>query len=478
MKQTNYSIKKLIDADHTLQAPFSLDLPEQTITIETVLRHLPKKRLTCVANHNGKRVLLKLFYAGLKRHARHAYCDRRGILKLLQAGIATPALLHADISCSQNYSMLTYEYLPQAQTLQSIWEQETNKNQREDYLLHLIELVTKMHQAGIFQADMHFDNVLISQNNWFVIDGSAICGTPGKRLSARKCISNMALLLSHVQRKEAVLINIAIRHYLSLTHHSLEQVLYNRLAHVRNQHERAYVKKLFRSCTDHVFEKTFYSRKGYVRNNAGRAANALMDMPKLETADYLKQGNSSTVYKQQVKGEPFVVKRYNIKSMRHALKRAFQKTRAANTWYYSYYLKLIGLSTPTPILFYEKRLGFIRNEAMVVYPYCAGETLDVVFSKCQNDPDKWQPLARQVIEVFNQLKDVQLCHGDLKATNILINEDKVILLDLDAMRHYRSYTRWQANWRKDCFRFLENFTEQAKIRQYCESLLLQQELLP
>ena len=55
--------------------------------------------------------------------------------------------------------------------------------------------------------------------------------------------------------------------------------------------------------------------------------------------------------------------------------------------------------------------------------------------------------------------DYKISHGDMKATNFIFYEDKLLVLDLDAMKRHSNTKSFQRAIQKDLDRFMKNWRE-------------------
>jgi tRNA A-37 threonylcarbamoyl transferase component Bud32 len=174
----------------------------------------------------------------------------------------------------------------------------------------------------------------------------------------------------------------------------------------------------------------------------------------IENGVILKNGNSSTVSRVQYAGLDLVVKRYNFKSFSHFIRRAFRATRAANSWKYARWLDMLGINTPKPVLFLEQRYGFLRGKSYYVSMYDGGDDLLSRF----NHQMPTENQLKQLSELLSAMHDHKIVHGDMKATNLMINaEDEIALIDLDAMRCVSNVDTFNKLHKKDKKRFLQNW---------------------
>lgn len=175
-------------------------------------------------------------------------------------------------------------------------------------------------------------------------------------------------------------------------------------------------------------------------------------------AQILKAGDTTTVYQVFCAGQKLVVKRYNLKHWRYALKRALLPSRAGKSWRNAQLLQRLGLSTPVPVAWVEDRWGLLRRTSYFIYQHQEGMDAETYFHAKSVG---WQAQAAAVTLLLQRLGQQRLRHGDLKATNILLMPTGPTLLDLDALRVCRLQpARCQA---KDRARWLENWQDEPEL---------------
>lgn len=73
-----------------------------------------------------------------------------------------------------------------------------------------------------------------------------------------------------------------------------------------------------------------------------------------------------TVVRVSVSDLDCIVKRYNLKNLRHALSRCWRPSRAWHSWRAGHLLRHLGIATPEPLAVLEERFGFLRRRAFLV----------------------------------------------------------------------------------------------------------------
>lgn len=176
----------------------------------------------------------------------------------------------------------------------------------------------------------------------------------------------------------------------------------------------------------------------------------------------LKHDGTTTVAAVTQDGRSWVIKRYNTKNRWHAFRRLFQASRALNCWNAASRLREAGIDTPRPVAaLEERRLGLLRGRSYLVCELVRGETLNEVLRR-EGAGDARQRLVAKASEIVRRLGDAGIVHGDLKATNFIVSDNRIYLADLDAARP-ESGRRLAAGLRKDLRRFLKNWEDQPEL---------------
>jgi hypothetical protein len=225
---------------------------------------------------------------------------------------------------------------------------------------------------------------------------------------------------------------------------------------------KRYLRKCFRECTEFsVTERASY-RCFAARTDGVTALAELLERGAFTPGegflqmDAVKKGNSATLVRTD--GDPAVViKRYNIKNFSQAIRRLMRPLpRYRRAWMYGQLLSFLELPTARPLALVEERRRLLPAVAYLVMEDLGDRDLasEIARSGCS------QALADEVAGLFALLRRAGISHGDTKATNFLIHQGRVHLIDLDAMRLGR--VRGRAGSRADGFdrdlaRFLDNW---------------------
>jgi tRNA A-37 threonylcarbamoyl transferase component Bud32 len=452
-------------------APFTVRTESgEEVSLHTVLRALPDQRYSGFAQWRGREVFVKLFVG---RRARiHWHREETGLRALIAAKINTPAILHSG--AAQNGYVLVTERLGNAQTYEQLWQKAPDDHARRELLHALCGVLAQHHTASLRQTDLHWNNFVRVQQEIFSVDGAGIVK---RKVNRGAALDNLALLLAQIYPRFDAFADTAYHHYAGLRGWTSQQSdvkdLRERIAKMRLRRKKEYLEKIFRDCSAFKCDSSFSRFTAYDRDFDTPALREFLANPDSAfSGEVLKKGNTSTVSRMVIDSQKLVVKRYNIKSFWHGLKRALRRTRAEHSWKNGHLLAFYGIATAKPIALIEKRFGFLRSTSYFIAEYIEGPNCRDYLPSAP--PHLQLKIGRKIAALLNALDHLKLRHGDLKATNILIRYETPFLLDLDAMQESAS----AAARRRDRERFMRNWDDLPALRQLFMHELKEPKLSP
>ncbi|NMG30097.1 lipopolysaccharide kinase InaA family protein [Aromatoleum evansii] len=458
-------------AGRTPAVPFRVALGGRSELVTTrLLRVLPGRRVVGDSLLDGRRVLAKLFID--KDSARRAERERRGIAALAAAGIPTPALIAAAALPGGGH-LLTTEFLDGATTLLEHWRPLADRLPGDAdacaLLVPAFRLLGQLHRAGLAHDDLHFGNFLLHDGHLYLIDGDAVTSATAP-LAAKPAARDLAMLIAQLPRTWDGALAPLLAAYRDGGAQSLDDaVLARALRHERAWRLRDYLAKTGRDCTLFRVQRSLHRFEAVVRTEADALAPLLADPDHwVETGHPLKRGNTCTVSLVELGQRRFVIKRYNLKHFGHALSRAWRPTRAWHSWREGHRLALFGIPTPTPLALIEERWGPLRARAWLVTEYCGGPDM---LTQLRADEVPAPAEAASLKTLFATLYRERISHGDLKATNLLWDGNKALLIDLDAVRQHATIGGFHRAWRRDCARFLRNWPADSPLHRWLAAML-------
>lgn len=471
------NLVELSQAGRSPALPLQVELADAagpaTLRLEQLLRVLPGQRYVGLAEWRGRKVLAKLVVGD--NAARHFQRELQGARWLAEQGLNTPALL-ADGLREGEGGWLLFDYLDGAESLWDAWravEQQTPLSDGQQMVLgEALNLIAQLHGKGLWQADLHLDNLLRHGDQLFIIDGGGVrAEVAGQPLSRDKVLENLGVFFAQLSAElEPYTEELLVHYLLANGEHGLPlEALLEQVAKVRRWRWRDYLKKLGRDCSLFSAKVGAFGLR-IVRREDEKSLEPLLNNLDLltEQGHIYKTGGSATVARVELGGRALVSKRYNIKHLAHWLKRFWRPSRAWHSWVEGHRLQLLGISTPRPLAVVERRWCWLRGRAYLITEYCGGQDIIARFQPylAQEGPDLPPESDLLALDrLFAALLRERISHGDFKGHNLLWNEQRACwsLIDLDAMQQYRNARSFAKAYARDRARFLRNWPADSAL---------------
>ncbi|TWC41369.1 lipopolysaccharide kinase (Kdo/WaaP) family protein [Pseudomonas sp. SJZ079] len=476
---------ELSQAGRTPALPLRIELLDAagpaTLTVEKLLRVLPGQRYVGVAEWRGRKVLAKLLVGA--KAARHFQRELTGVRLLADQGLTTPALL-ADGLQEGEGGWLLFDYLEEADSLWQAWRaveaQPLLSEAQQAVLGEALGAIARLHARGLWQADLHLDNLLRHDGLLHVIDGGGVCvATPGQPLPRDKVLENLGVFFAQLPVELESFIEELLVHYLLVNgEHALPlEALLKAVAKVRAWRLRDYLRKVARDCSLFSASIGAFGLRVVRRDAQAELQPLLDDLDQATERGHLyKTGGAATVARVELDGRPLVVKRYNIKNFAHWLKRFWRPSRAWHSWVAGQRLQLLGISTPRPLAVLERRWCWLRGRAYLITEYAAGQDIIARFQPCLDKEGSSSPPEIELAaldRLFAALIRERISHGDFKGHNLFWQNGHWSLIDLDAMRQHHSARGFARAYARDRARFLRNWPADSRLFQLLDKRLPQ-----
>lgn len=428
-----------------------------------LLRNLPGKRIVIRTEREGQPQIAKIFYG--HKHQQQAAREQQGYQLLCASDVRTPQLLE---SCSdaQHYSVLFYEFLDRACDLATLWHASPDPVQQRSVLEKVAATIRQMHDHQVQQADLHLNNFLFSNERLYVIDPGEVTQLG----SAQDKQANVALLIAQFEKlHHAALSELLLPLLLAdVTQGESRSAFDARLEHCWQRRREKFLHKIFRNCSYVLHIADADKRVNCVRSAYDAELAALLDDPDaaISQSRLLKDGNSATVALVERGDRQWVVKRYNIKNAWSGLKRQLVATRARRSWYNAHLLGMIGVRTPQPIAMIEQRRGPFKTTAYYISAYEPGMSLSEALAGRQASAAELAAIR----QLFAAFRLGQVVHGDCKASNFIVSNAGISVLDLDAMTICRNPQRFAREHSQDIRRFKKNWPDNPALQQQIAEL--------
>ncbi len=406
----------------------------------SIARIFPGRRVSGFAVCQGTTVFAKVFYG--KRARRYWQRELEGAVRMARAEVQSPKLLARGAMADGDGFVVFYEALQDGANLS-----DDNPGDVREAVAQL----ARLHNADCIHTDVHLDNFMRVADGVYVVDADGV--RPGAHV-LRQQFPNLGTLLAQrpplcdADISELWTLYSGIRgEYVSKL--GSAELLAEVTAKRRAARVRRYLKKTQRECTEFVHKKSF-KRNWLCDRNHWPRLQRLMLFPEALVGEGtpLKLGNSATVVRVTIDEERYVVKRFNIKSLSHRVRRWF-KRRPRIAWRNGHRLAFLGIATAKPVALLEERFGWFAGTAYLVMPDCGDRDLGQALA---TDPESFSALAPQVVALLKGLQTAGLAHGDLKASNFVLHGDELRLIDFDAVvegDNAGDIQRFLRNWQDD-----------------------------
>ena len=473
-----YRSAELVQLGRHIPTPFLLETHKgdalEKIQVDQILRVVPKKRLIAIAKWRGSVVIAKLFFAPM-HWRRNLSSDIAGIQLLKESNLRTPAILHEAQIADKKGALLVLQYLDDGKTIMECLREAKTKSEKQVWLSKTIRSIAVCHRCGLWQSDIHTDNFLQLNNQIYYLDGGAI-QTIEESSETEIIQRNLSLFLAQftVDNDENIesLLNEYCIENKNLNIQNIREIKI-KVKEARNLRLTKYEKKLFRSTTAHHCIKSSDKFVMYDRRIHSSSLGNFIDDPNnyIKNEKLMKDGNSATVAEFIFGDKNYVIKRYNLKSLWQKSKYLFKLSRAARCWKNALVLDMLGIDTPRPIILVEDRIfGVLRRKAYLVSEKIEAPNLLEYTADEKLEQSDLPTIIRLFRNLFQIMIDYKISHGDMKASNFIFHNDKLIVLDLDGMRRHRSKRSFEKAITKDFDRFLRNWKD-SKYKEHFGNII-------
>ncbi|WP_439820536.1 lipopolysaccharide kinase InaA family protein [Pseudomonas sp. HLG18] len=473
-------LSELKNAGRAPSLPLTVGLADAAgpadLQLLSLLRVLPGQRYVGAGVWRGRPVLAKLLVGS--KAARHFQRELEGVKLLAAQGMTTPLLLADGLKDGEG-GWLLFEFLEGAESLGDAWNKVESlpvlADEQSAVLAEALGAIGQLHGKGLWQEDLHLDNLLRHGGQLYLIDGAGICAeNAGQPLSRQKVLENLGVFFAQLPKSlEPFTEELLVYYLLSNSEHALPlEALQKQIDKVRAWRLKDFLIKVGRECT------LFSVRRGAFGLRSIRREEESAMLPVLEQADALldqghlyKTGGAASVGKIEVAGRALVIKRYNIKGFAHWLKRFWRPSRAWHSWREGNRLAFLGITTPKPLAVLETRFFWLRSKAYLITEYLPGPDIIERFAPYVESGAAPEAELQALDQLFARLIAERISHGDFKGHNLFWHEDRWALIDLDSMCQHGSAGSFAPAYARDRARFMRNWPESSALYQVIDQRL-------
>ena len=182
----------------------------------------------------------------------------------------------------------------------------------------------------------------------------------------------------------------------------------------------------------------------------------LLSKKRPENLEYLKDGSRSKVGGYQLaSGREVVLKYYYPTHWVKGFRNRLLQSRCRRSWISAHGFAHVGIPTPPVLAIAEHyQLGLFNSMSFLATDRARGIQLRFL------EESRYQSLVPALNSAFQIMADFHIAHGDLKNTNIVINDqNEITFVDLDATRFQLRGSDWERARTYDRHRFHKNWKD-------------------
>ncbi|HPS55961.1 MAG TPA: lipopolysaccharide kinase InaA family protein [Sedimentisphaerales bacterium] len=414
-----------------------------TKTIENVscyelLREIAGKRQVYDGIWDGKAVIVKIFLDPISAN-RHFKKEWQGMKKLQELGLNGAKPLFYGKGKNDSWVIVS-ENLVGAETVLCAMPQCKSKEAKIELVLKVASELARQHVKGVIQKDLHLGNFMIKDDTIYALDPGQMSFSP-KALSRGKSLCNLgALAMSLPDYDKQILRDLCEKYFAERGWHFNDKdekdfeknLLKNEMLSIRHSQRKCLrtskrTLKLETNDYNSVFDRHFCDNI-----NPHEFIDQIDDL--MDKGTILKNGTTCYVSRFNYNNYDIVVKKYKYKGPINLLRQNLLTSRARRNWLYANLLISVKIGTPEPFGFIEKKKGPFIWESYYISEYTDAINLYTFLANPNLTPSAREKMADRIIDLMAQMGKRGLSHGDMKRSNILIDGEKLILIDLDSMK--------------------------------------------
>lgn len=415
----------------------SLKNKDESLSCQALLRVLPGKRQVYDALWNNRGVVVKVFSHKISA-SRHLKREWRGLNLLLKRGLSAPIPLFYGRTENGDLAMVV-EKIVDSSTILDVFIATTSEGEKLNLLRLVCKELVKQHIKGVVQKDLHLGNFLLQKGDLFALDPAQM-RFHSREVSKKQAISQLAVLASFLGEENTEAITSLCEQYATARSWKFApgdmEVFWKKLAASRNRGIKKGLEKCLRTSKRYIqivkhnchttARRSFFEKVDFTE--------FLQNIDKLmQEGQILKDGNTCFVSHVNLAGEEVVIKRYNYKGIIHSIRHTLKRSRARRNWLHAHRLVMLNIPTAMPLAFIEKRKLLVVYKSYFITEYINAQNLRDFLGDNSVLEQQRLSTVKKAIELLSKLTKHRITHGDLKHSNILISDNKLMIVDLDSM---------------------------------------------
>ena len=332
----------------------------------------------------------------------------------------------------EGQSLLVTEFIASAVTLEDFAKAAPAIGVKRRIIREIALLIRRMHDAGVYQRDLHLGNLLLRQGDskreYFLLDLQRIDIDPARGLAKRwRDLAALAGGCAYAGRSDR---RYFFNSYLSVAPRlPVDEARLGSEIERRAQSHRLHLwQSREKRC---LAENREYAKvsagdfRGFARRSEwGGALKDLLTDPRrmLAQAVIVKDSRTTTVGRVALASKEVFVKRYNAQGPFYAFKNLFRASRARRGWKAGNSLFMRGIGVALPLAYLERRRFHILRESYLLTAGVNGSELSQLARRWPGDFRAKRLLLGQLARQVRRMHDRGVANRDLKADNIIAQD--------------------------------------------------------
>lgn len=179
---------------------------------------------------------------------------------------------------------------------------------------------------------------------------------------------------------------------------------------------------------------------------------------------FFKNDHSTSVIRIKARDRTLIARRDNPARLIKFARRLCQPSRSRKIWNKALWLKHKGLETITPLAIVEDFLFFIRLRSFIIVEPIEGRTFKSFLADPAVSYSSKLQMSSRIVSLIRHWHTLGITHGDPKGSNIMVNKNKAVLIDIEDAAEPRTKTGQKRSFARDWAIILHNLQPYEELR--------------
>lgn len=403
-----------------------------------VFRVIRGKRIVCLGNVRGTKVIVKLYFAR-RRAYRHWKRSESGCRVFIERGIPAPKILYSGYLRGHGLYAIVMEYLEGGTRIDRELEKTKDARSRVELLGRLVRELARHHEAGIIQNDVHLGNFMVRDQRVYSLDGDQVVrcwGAPGKKRS----LDSLVRLLANLPAGLDADLDTCIRCYMEGRRWSIspagESSVKEMVYRARRKGLSSYLGKTLRSRDPFRSQSSPGLFTVFDKRHTDLNLADILDAAGIPVRARGELGRAG--YLERTCGTQ---KLLELASPGHGPLVCKALFRAVRTWRYALVLNRIGVQAPVPVALVLKKKAPCMWQCSVFFRTVEGVGLMDVLHAPETSREGCDRISAGLTDTFARMCTAGLSPMGLMPDHILISGERTIVVNPGILRRPVMFSR-------------------------------------